>query len=62
MGAMLLDCSSLSSLKTGIGWVGDVNCEDGRKPRFPCDMIDESKTTFLEDDIIPEGAHTYTAA
>ena len=60
MSGMFYNCASLTSLSTGAGWTYR-SIQNNYNARFPVAMQDENGTQFASGDVIPEGAHTYTA-
>ena len=52
---------ALQTFKTGENWLYTALSNPSYKPTFPVAMQDENGTQFASGDVIPEGAHTYTA-
>ena len=61
MSSMFSGCSSLAMMRTGSGWSYASTYGDTSRPVFPVAMQDENGTQFAAGDVIPDGAHTYTA-
>ena len=56
---MFSGCNSLQTLKTPASF--GIGVEEGNEATFPVAMTDENGNQFSAGDIIPNGAHTYTA-
>ena len=61
MDGMFSGCSSLGHLATGAGWTQANVYYQTSRATFPVPMADEAGAKCNEDDVIPDGAHVYTA-